>query len=211
MKLLDYTLIGLLGTLPAGAWAQAEIVAPASAEAAEVACDDRGCLDGEGTVLRIRSRGEVESRPGDASQLQTDRRVEVERQEPGRTQVRGRFAVDLPGGGALWATEDPQLAAPNLNVQASPLVEFAGGRIAKPVRFMSYSNYPAFAQRHELVIYRGTDTDLVAPLATLPMPATAVGELEWSGEMAADVRLREGDQLQYVLRAISSDGSVDET
>jgi hypothetical protein len=211
MKLLDYTLIGLLGALPAGAWAQATPVAPAPAGAAEVACDDSGCRDGEGAVLRIRSRGESASSPGDAKQLQGDRRVDVERQQAGRTQVRGRFSVDLPGGGVLWATEDPQLASPNLNVQASPLVEFADGRIAKPVRFMSYSNYPAFAERHELVIYRGTDTDLVAPLATLPMPATAVGEVEWSGEMAAGVRLREGDQLQYVLRAIASDGSVDET
>ncbi len=207
MKLLDYTLIGLLGTLPAGAWAQAA-TPPAQPE---VACDQSGCRDGGEAVLLIRSRGEAQSRPGDASQLQGDRRVDVERQEAGRTQVRGRFAVDLPGGGVLWATEDPQLASPNLNVQANPLVEFADGRIAKPVRFMSYSNYPAFAQRHELVIYRGTDTDLVAPLATLPMPATAVGELEWNGELPAGTRLREGDQLQYVLRAIASDGSVDET
>lgn len=207
MKLLDYTLIGLLGAVPAGAWARD----PAPATPAQVACDDSGCQDGDGAVLRIRSHGEAESRPGDARQLQGDRRVDVERLEAGRTQVRGRFAVDLPGGGVLWATEDPQLASPNLNVQASPLVEFADGRIAKPVRFMSYSNYPAFAHRQELVIYRSTDTDLVAPLATLPMPATAVGELEWGGELSADVRLREGDQLQYVLRAIGSDGSVDET
>jgi hypothetical protein len=207
MKLLDYTLIGLLGAVPAVAWAEAATAEPA----AEVACDDGGCRDGDGAVLRIRSRGEGGAQPGDATQLQGDRRVDVTREEAGRTQVRGRFAVDLPGGGVLWATEDPQLAAPNLNVQASPLVEFADGRIAKPVRFMSYSNYPAFAQRHELVIYRGNDTDLVAPLATLPMPAAAVGELEWSGELAAGVRLREGDQLQYVLRAIGSDGSVDET
>ena len=209
MKLLDYTLIGLLGTLPAAAWAQAET--PAAAPAAEVACDAEGCSDGDGAVLRIRSRGETQSQPGDAGQLQGDRRVDVEREQAGRTQVRGRFAVDLPGGGVLWATEDPQLASPNLNVQASSLVEFADGRIAKPVRFMSYSNYPDFAERHELVIYRGTDTDLVAPLATLPMPATAVGEVEWGGELPADVRLREGDQLQYVLRAIAADGTVDET
>jgi hypothetical protein len=207
MKLLDYTLIGLLGALPAGAWAQAETAAPAAA----LACGADGCSDGDDAVLRIRSRGEAQSQPGDADQLKNDRRVDVEREQAGRTQVRARFSVDLPGGGVLWATEDPQLASPNLNVQASPLVEFADGRIAKPVRFMSYSNYPAFAQRHELVIYRGTDTDLVAPLATLPMPATAVGELEWNGELPAGVRLREGDQLQYVLRAIASDGSVDET
>ncbi|WP_460455965.1 hypothetical protein [Arenimonas alkanexedens] len=205
MKLLDYTLIGLLGTLPGAVMAQAQ---PTTAE---VACDASGCSGADGAVLRIRSRGEADAQAGDASQLQTDRRVDVDQRQDGRTQVRGRFAVDLPGGGLLWATEDPQLAQPSLNVQASGLVEFVDGRIAKPVRFMSYSNYPAFAERQELVIYRGTDTDLVAPLATLPMPSTAVGEVEWNGELPGGVRLREGDQLSYVLRAIGSDGSVDET
>lgn len=210
MKLLDYTLAGFLGTLPVSAMAQAPVPVPA-ADQTRVSCDETGCDDGDGAVLRIRSRGEAQSSAGDVSQLQSDRRVDVEHQSAGRTQVRGRFALDLPGGGVLWATEDPQLASPNLNIQANPLVEFANGRISAPVRFMSYSNYPAFAERHELVIYRGTDTDLVAPLATLPMPATAVGELEWNGELATDVRLREGDQLKYVLRAIASDGSFDET
>lgn len=206
MKLLDFTLIGLLGTMSAGAWAQAVPTPPV-----DLSCDASGCSDGEGAVLRIRNRGEAEAKAGDADQLQSDRRVDVERESSGRTEVRGRFAIDLPGGGMLWATEDPQLAAPDLNVQASPLVEFSDGRISKPVRFMSYSNYAGFAQRHELVIYRGTDADLVSPVATIEMPAAAVGEVEWNGELPADLRLREGDELQYVLRAISTDGSVDET
>ncbi|MFY2762469.1 hypothetical protein [Arenimonas sp. MALMAid1274] len=206
MKLLDYTLIGLLGTMTAGAWAQEAATPPVSLN-----CDASGCSDGDGAVLRVRSRGEAESRPGDADQLQSDRRVDVERRSAARTEVRGRFAVDLPGGGVLWATEDPQLAAPNLNVQASPLVEFSGGRISKPVRFMSYSNYADFAQKHELRIYRGNDVDLVSPIATLELPASAVGEVEWNGDVPSDLRLREGDELQYVLRAIAADGSVDET
>lgn len=212
MKLLDATLIGLIGTLgalPAGAWAQEGAALPDSGKV--LACDSAGCSSADGPVLRIQSRGEAESQPGDASQLQSDRRVDVERQPAGRTEVRGRFTVDLPGGGMLWATEDPQLAQPNLNVQASPLVEFSSGRISRPVRFMTYSNYPGFAERHEILIYRGTDTDLVALLATLPMPAEAVGEIEWNGELPSELRVREGDQLQYVLRAIASDGSVDET
>jgi len=206
MKLLDYTLIGLLAGLATPAWAQ-----DAADAGAAVNCDADGCTDADGIVLRVRSRGEAESRPGDDAQLQSDRRVDVAHTPAGRTEVRGRFAIDLPGGGMLWATEDPQLAQPNLNVQASPLVPFSEGRITKPVRFMSYSNYPAFAARHQLVIYRGTDTDRVSPIATLDLPAVAVGEVEWSGELPGVPALREGDELQYVLRAIAADGSTDET
>jgi hypothetical protein len=206
MKLLDYTLVGLLAGLATPAWSQ-----EAQGQDAAVDCDARGCSDEGGAVLRIRSRGESGAQPGDDSQLQSDRRVEVEHVPAGRTEVRGRFAVDLPGGGLLWATEDPQLAQPNLNVQASPLVPFGDGRILKPVRFMSYSNYPAFAEKHQLLIYRGTDTDRVAPIATIDLPATAVGEFAWDGELPGRPPLREGDELQYVLRAIAADGSTDET
>lgn len=206
MKVLDCVLIGLIGSMSATASAQ-----DATREPVGLVCDAGGCQEGEGAVLRVRSQGEAGSQAGDATQLQSDRRVDVEQQAAGRTEVRGRFTLELPGGGMLWATEDPQLAQPTLNVQASALVEFVDGRIAKPVRFMSYSNYPDFAQRYELRIYRGTDTDLVAPLATLEMPVAAMGELEWDGALPADVRLREGDELQYLLRAIAADGSVDET
>ncbi|HEU0152841.1 MAG TPA: hypothetical protein VFQ84_05785 [Arenimonas sp.] len=206
MKLLDCTLIGLLAGLGTPAWAQ-----DATDAGAGVHCDASGCADGDGVVLRIRSRGEADAKAGDDGQLQSDRRVDVEQAPAGRTEVRGRFAVDLPGGGLLWATEDPQLAQPNLNVQASPLVPFEGGRITQPVRFMSYSNYPAFAEKHQLVIFRGTDLDRVSPLATIDLPATAVGEFTWDGELPAQPALREGDELQYVLRAIAADGSTDET
>ena len=38
-----------------------------------------------------------------------------------------------------------------------------------------------------------------------------VGTVEWDGILPASVVLREGDELQYVLRAIAPDGNVDET
>lgn len=209
MKLLDYTLIGLLGAMPVAAWSQAPVAEQAPAVALD--CDAEGCSDGETAVLRVRSHGEQDAQAGDAEQMQSDRSVRISREEAGHTEVRGRFTIDLPGGGVLWATEDPQLAAPELNVQATDLVAFADGRIAEPVRFLSYSNYPGFIEKYELLIYRGSDTDLVSPLATLPVPVSAMSDLEWDGAVPADVRLREGDTLQYVLRATGADGSIDET
>lgn len=123
----------------------------------------------------------------------------------------GRYAASLPGGGAVWATEDPTLAAPRLSVMAGGLVPFEGGRIAKPVHFQGYTNYPAFIDRLEVRIYRDSDVDLVTPLATIPLTAGAMPEADWDGVLPADVVARAGDSLRYVTRAYARDGSFDET
>ena len=194
MKLLDYTLIGLLGTIAPAAWAQST-AAPAADQ----------------TAVKIRSEGEAGSVDTSPEGLQAYRRVDVTQVNPGSIPVSGHFIINLPAGGMIWATEDPQLVSPVLNVQASSLVGFADGRIAAPVQFQTYSNYPAFAEKFELRLYRGTDIDLVDPIATLPAQPSAFGQIEWDGSVPDSADLREGDELQYVLRAIAPDGSFDET
>ena len=197
MKLLDYTLISLLGTLAPAAWAQtAQVPAPAPTDQ---------------TVVKIRSEGETGSVDTSPAGLQAFRRVDVTQMNPGSIPVSGHFVINLPAGGMIWATEDPQLAAPVLNVQAGSLVGFADGKISGPVSFQTYSNYAAFAKTFEVLIYRGTDTDLVEPLATLPGTVANFGQVEWDGALAAGLNLREGDELQYVLRVTGNDGNVDET
>ena len=125
--------------------------------------------------------------------------------------VGGSTPIELPQGGLIWATEDPQLASPSFTVSTNSLAAFADGRIVEPVRFHSYTNYAAFAQKIELRIFNGTDTDLVAPIVTLDLPVANVGDLEWDGALPAGLTLRQGDDLQYVARVISADGSFDET
>ena len=193
MKLLDCTLIGLLGTIAPAAWAQTAAVP-----------DDA-------TAVKVRSEGEAGSVDTTPEGLQAYRRVDVTQVNPGSIPVSGHFVINLPAGGMIWATEDPQLASPVLNAQASSLVAFEGGRITAPVHFQTYSNYPDFAERFELRVYRGTDVDLVDPVATLTAKPSAFGQIEWDGAMPDSVDLHEGDELQYVLRAIAADGSVDET
>ena len=193
MKLLDCTLIGLLGTIAPAAWAQTAAVP-----------DDA-------TAVKVRSEGEAGSVDTTPEGLQAYRRVDVTQVNPGSIPVSGHFVINLPAGGMIWATEDPQLASPVLNAQASSLVAFEGGRITAPVHFQTYSNYPDFAERFELRVYRGTDIDLVDPVATLTAKPSAFGQIEWDGAMPDSVDLHEGDELQYVLRAIAADGSVDET
>ncbi len=192
MKLLDVTLIGLLGTIAPAAWAQA--TAPADA-----------------TSVKVRSEGEAGSVDTSPEGLQAYRRVDVTQVNPGSIPVSGHFVINLPAGGMIWATEDPQLVSPVLNAQAPSLVPFAGGKITAPVQFQTYSNYPDFADKFELRIYRGTDVDLIDPVATLSAKPSAFGQVEWDGSLPDSVDLREGDELQYVLRAVSSEGQVDET
>lgn len=119
--------------------------------------------------------------------------------------------ANLPNGGVLWATEDPNLGQPSFNISAPSLVAFEGGRIVKPVRFYAYSNYAAFIRRAEVLIYRATDTDLVAPLAGVELPVGAVSDVEWDGVLPAGFEARNGDALVYIVRAYGADGSVDET
>jgi hypothetical protein len=199
MKLLDATLIGLLGTMAPSAWAQA-VPAPAATAAPS----------GQ-TVVKIRSEGETGSVDTSPEGLQAYRRVDVTQLNPGSIPVSGRFLIQLPAGGLIWATEDPQLVEPVLNVQAGSIVGFAGGRIAGPVVFQTYSNYAAFAKSFDVLVYRGTDTDLVDPIATIPATVANFGTVEWDGALPAGADMHEGDELQYVLRVTGNDGNVDET
>ncbi|ALN88583.1 outer membrane beta-barrel domain protein [Lysobacter capsici] len=123
----------------------------------------------------------------------------------------GKFAINLAGGGVVWATEDPNLGQPELSVSAPSLVGFDGERIAKPVRFYVRGNYPAFIKRYEISLYRSSDGDLIEPIATVPVDVAAVAKAEWDGALPGEYRFRAGDELVYVLRAYDGNGVFDET
>lgn len=196
-------------------------LSPLAAQAEEtnaaLACDEQGCArDGE-VLVKIRSRGKSEpltdeQAQGDAA-LAPDRRVSVEEPAlPGKAVATARYAIDLPNGGMIWASEDPALTSPVLNVQGSSLAAVDGGRIVEPVRFHVYSNYADFVERMELSLYRGSDEDLVTPLQTVRLDPANSTDLTLDIQLPPGQKpLREGDELRYVLRAYGADGSVDET
>ena len=212
MKVLDCALIGILaGMASQGAIAQAQPVAGKAVD-----CTKSGCSGTQGEVLmRVRTRGERQSNTGDAAEttqaLQPDRRVTVQAEQGGKAVAVGKWSVQLPGGGVIWATEDPNLGQPQMTVSASSLVPFDGSRIVRPVRFYGYNNYSAFIERAEVLVFRASDADLVAPLAVVPMTAGAVVETEWDGTLPADFKGKAGDELTYLVRAYGKDGSFDET
>ncbi|MEN1972681.1 hypothetical protein WCE34_10180 [Luteimonas sp. MJ204] len=221
MKLLDHALLGILAGLAPVAMAQ-DVPQPAPAEAGNVAptvfdCNDAGCAGDEGLLFRLRTRSydepvtEGTDADSGSAALQPDRRVSVALEGPGRADVVGNFSIRLPGGGVIWATEDPDIGQPELSVSAPAMVPFADGRIQKPVRFFARGNYVDFVERYEVTLFRANDADLVAPVARFEMPVAAVSQDEWEGELPSTVPFRAGDELVYVLRAYDADGRFDET
>lgn len=229
MKLLDYTLMSLLaGMAPAQSMAQAAAVRPATLpdatvstpttdQARAVQCNAGLCQSEDGIVMRVRTRGERQPETSDTTEasssqaLQPDRRVTVLSEQPGKVVAVGKWAVNLPNGGVIWATEDPTLGVPEFTVSAPSLVPFDGTQVTKPVRFQAYSNYSAFIQRAEILVYRASDIDMVTPLATVALPVAAVSDTEWDGALPPGLVARVGDELVYMVRIHGADGSVDET
>lgn len=222
MKVLDYTLIGLLtGITPPLTAQDAARIAPQAEAATDrkptFDCTDGICEGEEGVLLKVQTRSydnpvtrnTSENSSGEA--LQPDRRVAVAQVQPGRASASGNFSAPLPNGGIVWATEDPVLGLPELSISSPSVVAFDGQHIVDTVRFMVRSNYPAFIKHFEINIYRGDDGDLVEPIATIPLPVAAVSETEWDGSLPARYQFRTGDELVYVLRAYGDNGHYDET
>ncbi|MFD1298963.1 hypothetical protein ACFQ4Q_20260 [Lysobacter gummosus] len=177
-------------------------------------CEGSECRSEEGLLFRVRTRGEEKpvAQGDDAAALQANRRVDVvhENLAPGAAKIAGKFQIDLPNGGVIWATEDPTLGPPVLNVQAGSTAPFENGRITKPVRFHGYTNYASFIDKLTVTVYRGSDTDLVTPLATIDLPVENVSEQEWDGTLPSNINLLAGDELIYIARAYGKDGVFDE-
>ncbi|MFC6185814.1 TonB-dependent receptor [Pseudoxanthomonas japonensis] len=220
MKLLDYTLISLLaGAAPMVAAQEAATTADTAVqgEGATVTCDTDRCTSEDGLFFRLRTRSydqpatrETDAQASSAT-LQPDRRVTVQTASPAKAVVTGKFSIDLPGGGVIWATEDPTLGQPELSVSAPSFAAFDGTNLLKPVQFYVRGNYPAFIERLEISLYRASDADLIEPLATVPLDVAAVSRVDWDGALPAKYRFRKGDELVYVLRATGANGQVDET
>ena len=80
-----------------------------------LACDAQGCANDGQPVVRVISKGESEplsvgSSP-DTDGLARERRATVDLQQVPPGKASARLTLELPGGGSIWATEDPALTA----------------------------------------------------------------------------------------------------
>ena len=178
-------------------------------------CTQAQCVSNEGVLFKIKSQGELDpvtdSQAKTVTALAPDRRTTVQAEDPGKAVVVGKWSVQLPNGGVIWATEDPGLGQPQYSVSAPSLVAFENNKIVKPVSFYTFNNYSGFIQRAEILVFRAIDVDLISPIATIPLQAGEVSETLWDGELADNLNLRQGDELVYIVRAYDANGAFDET
>ncbi|NVK22896.1 MAG: hypothetical protein HWD86_10280 [Kangiellaceae bacterium] len=201
------------------------LVPSAFAAEKDYECNTEGCKTQEGLIFRVKSKGEDEPtvKGSDARSLQKNRRVDVEyrdiytydeagfQRDEKRADINSNLLIQLPNGGMLWATEDPALTQPVLGVNGASTVAFEQSKISEPVHFSYYSNYAAFIEKLELVVFEQNDTDLVTALHTQTLDVTNNGRFEWDGQLTLDQELVVGDELIYVLRAYDNAGHMDET
>lgn len=217
-NIVGVLLAGVLCMLPALEPLRAHAAAaaePSTADAAKIACSETGCVSGEGVLFDIRSKGERDPVTGAQAEgitaMAPDRRVAIDIAEPGKAVAVGKWSVNLPDGGVIWATEDPALGRPEFSVSAPSLVAFDGNTIVEPVRFFAYSNYSEFIERAEILVFKASDADLVSPIARIPLPLGAVSETRWDGALPAGLNLRQGDELVFVARLYDTAGVFDES
>lgn len=118
--------------------------------------------------------------------------------------------------GRIWLTEDPSLLQASLTIGATDKVAFnpATQEFQEDVKFSVYTNYSAFIKKGVVFVYGPNDTDRVKPIATLPVeikPLVNQVEFTWSGKELKNLRLRQNDRLQYVLRVYDANARWDET
>ena len=184
--------------------AQQALPAPAPAP---VRCEAGSCRNDEGLLLRIRDDAPQIGSTAPAA-VATDA---VPMAPAAAASLPGGFMSELPNGGVVWATEDPSMVPPSLSVQSAATVPFENGQLVRPLRFHSYNNYASFIEKLDVTLYRGTDTDLVTPLARIELPVGYVSEAEWSAQLPEQIKLRTGDELIYVARAYGAGNAFDET
>jgi hypothetical protein len=121
------------------------------------------------------------------------------------------YSILLPNNGLIYATQDPSVGDAILNVATIPYVAFASGKISSPLTFYVRSNYSAFIDKMELSIYRKSDTDMIDPVAVVPVKPTPFGTVTWDGSLPSKYNFTTSEELIYVMRAYDKDGRFDET
>ena len=92
-------------------------------------CTVDACSNGEGYAIQI--IGYTDDRPPGPFD------TPVARENDNRVDVSGEFLVRLPGGGTIWATEDPAVMDPRIAVHTADTFAVANGRLAAPIRSAS--------------------------------------------------------------------------
>ncbi len=166
-------------------------------------------------ILKIIKSGEAKPRSANASDegKQDNRRVDVTltRKVPVDSVKKETRRALFGSGGAVWVSKDPTSLDRILEVKAPASVSLSEDQLKEPVAFDVKTNYPAFIQKLELLIWTFDATQLTKPIYATTLDKV-VGEqrFEWDGQ-ADDLNIEPGTTLLYAIRASDAQGRYDES
>jgi uncharacterized repeat protein (TIGR01451 family)/fimbrial isopeptide formation D2 family protein len=177
------------------------IVTDAHAEGGPERCLTEVCRDEQGIPVIV-----IENEDG------TVYEPSKELPDRGRVDLNGEQVIRLDDGGVIWWTEDPAMLTPHLSLIGPAHIATLDGIAREDAEFLIYSNYSDFIGQYRLAVHSGEDTDLVKPLAVLPIDNTKdhrqMHRVVWSIKDTAMPRV---DSLRYVLLAEDAEGRIDRT
>lgn len=190
-----------------------------SVSQAVMAVDNNECSEGAECeepapyVLQIIKSGEGDPRStNDTEQgLQDNRRVDVTltREVPANEVKREVRSAKLESGGTVWVSQDPTALTRTLTATSPKRVAVENGGTGAPITFDVTNNYVSFIDRLELLIWNDSATLSNEPLLVHPLDPSLYGQSwDWDPELPD---LEPGMRILYAVRAIDSEGHVDQT
>lgn len=185
--------------------------------AAEDNCASEDCTEEpEATYeLRIINSGESEPRSANTTKEGRDdnRRVDVTvtREISVEKSPIEKQSANLGSSGRVWLSQDPTSLERILVADAPASASVADGQPVTEVLFEIDTNYAAYINQLELLIWAGNASDASEPLLVQPLDAT-LGSQTWNWDIQLPgLELKPGQTFQYALRASDGQGHIDQT
>ena len=148
--------------------------------------------------------------------MQENRRVDVsmhttvmeEKRVPVKTIIKTR--AYLKDGGVVWATSDPLVSKPHLDIKAATLSLDTLGLSTKPLDFYTYNNYSDYIDRYQLLIVNADDANHLVPLKLIEGKGIP-HKITWDPNQDELLKLAPSQKLLYTLRVYDKEGHFDET
>lgn len=118
--------------------------------------------------------------------------------------------ITLVQGGIIWATEDPTLDTAQLSFSSTNMALIEKGSIEE-IPLSINTNYAAFLERLEILVFDGKDIDLSKPLYTQSVTPAALQTIQLTLPDSVASRFFKDDELRLVIKAYDQEGNFDQT
>jgi len=182
-------------------------------------CESSDCEKPAPYVLKIIKSGEGKPRSSnaDAAGKQDNRRVDVtlNKKVPVK-RIKNKAnnesrRVLFGSGGAVWLSKDPTSLDRILTAKTAASVAIEAGKRVEPIEFDIETNYQAFINRMELLVWVASESGANKPIAQLPLERVS-GNLvvSWQTD-TTDLKFEPGLVLEYAVRAYDAKERFDQS